>query len=149
MRGSCLTLISSVVVLSMLGGCGAILNGRYQDLQITSTPPGLTVQVDDQKCTTPCVLSNISKRREIVTVLLKDGEADVKINRKVTAWIIPDILFSGFVFVLMDKVSGGLYELKPLNINLAEQENITYRFRAGTDLYPHQTPVSAPTSTAH
>ncbi|MFA5074072.1 MAG: hypothetical protein WC539_09295 [Nitrospirota bacterium] len=124
------------------------MNGRYQDLPINTTPKGLTVKIDDQKCTTPCTLSNVSKRKEDIIIVLQDGrEGQFKINRNKTAWIIADIILSGPLFVIMDKVSGGLYELKPVDINLAEEKDTVW-LPATVSLENAQQAVSVPTTTA-
>jgi hypothetical protein len=63
-----------------------------------------------------------------MTIALPDGrEVDFPVKRSVSAWVITDILFGFPIFIIMDKVSGGLYELSPVNINLAEEKSMAFR----------------------
>lgn len=117
-----------LLIVAQLTGCGAIIHGRYQDLPVTTTPPGLMARIDDQKCTTPCTLAKVSRKTQQMSIALPDGrEADFPVQRGVSAWVVLDVLFGFPIFIIMDKVSGGLYVLDPVTINLAEEKGLAFR----------------------
>ena len=45
--------LSAVLLLPTLAGCATIINGRSQDVSLASTPPGVTVKVEDTHAVTP------------------------------------------------------------------------------------------------
>jgi hypothetical protein len=138
--------VALVLVVFMFSGCGAIIRGRYQDLPIKTTPAGVTARIDEQQCVTPCTLTNISRRTKTIEIILKDGrEGEFDVNRKISAWLIADIVFGAFVFPIMDNVSGGLWQLQPVDIDLNSEKVFHMPGTAFSEAY--QQPVSAPTTT--
>lgn len=99
-----------------LSGCGVIFGGSTKTLTVTSTPSEarLTTEPLTGSFTTPATLE-LERKKSYTLVVWKEGyrEAQFPIQRKVRAGpLIMDILF-GLVPVVVDAVTGGLWDLQP------------------------------------
>ena len=114
-----------VVVAVMLANCGTIIQGTSQQVSVSSYPSNAVVEVDGQQMgRTPVVLD--LKRKDKHTVLITlDGynPYEAAIARKVSGWIVGNILFGGLIGLAVDAISGGMYKLSPDQITAELREN--------------------------
>jgi hypothetical protein len=102
-------------ILLMSPGCATIVQGRYQDLTINSTPPGAAFEVDGISGTTPATVSVRRKVRQHVVTISKPGyeTAQISVGRETNAWLAGNILWGllGLPGLGIDFISGSAYEL--------------------------------------
>jgi hypothetical protein len=112
-----------VVVLGslsfVLSGCGTILSGTRQHINLGSEPAGATVKVDPagEKADfqTPAKIS-LEKKSNYVLRFSSPGYVDqqVEINKNLRAgYLILDIFLTGLIGVVVDAVTGGWNGLNP------------------------------------
>ena len=109
------TTIATVLPLIMLIGCASIMHGTSQDIGIGSSPSGAKVTINGQeKGKTPMIVDLRRKDNHQVRIEL-DGYMpyDTTIVRKVSGWVVGNILFGGLIGLAVDAISGGLYNLTP------------------------------------
>lgn len=123
---------SKLLLLSIIFscGCGVLTHGTRQEISITSQPTGATVLINDEiKGMTPLTVNLKRKTKQYNVIIQKNGYSPfkAKIERK-KSWVIeglntlsPDFgLISG---ELIDKPSGGAYNLKPKSIHVKLKSN--------------------------
>ena len=56
MRFAICLMLTSIILLVMIQGCGTIIHGSSQDVIISTNPPGATARIGLQECIAPCML---------------------------------------------------------------------------------------------
>lgn len=115
------TLLSIVAALG-LTGCGAVLHGTRQNVDLISTPAGAKVQVSPgtETYTTPATL-NLERKNSYVLTFTSPGynPATYDLHNGVgTGTVIADVLLTGLVGVLVDGLTGAWYGLNPESANV-------------------------------
>lgn len=103
--------------LVVLAGCGTILNGTHQSVNVQSSPRGATLQVapDTGTFTTPATL-NLERKHSYVLTFTSPGYTPATLALKpdiALGTAFADGFFTGFVGAAVDAITGGLYGLKP------------------------------------
>jgi hypothetical protein len=120
-----------VVVLSasvfLLAGCGAILHGSRQNLDVQSSPSGAHVETSPATgaYTTPTTL-NLERKNSYVLTFTSPGynPATFNIQHNIgTGTVIADVLLTGLVGVLVDGLTGSWYGLTPESANVTLQRS--------------------------
>lgn len=94
-------------------GCGTFVNGMHQDLTVTSSPGGAAVSIDGvSQGTTPVVMSVWRKHAHVVKVE-QPGYHPVEhsVVPETSAWEWGNVIFGGFIGVVVDAWTGGMYYL--------------------------------------
>ena len=115
------TLILSVLIISILGGCATLFKGSTEDVNFSSTPSEADVYVNGVlRGKTPLPL-NLKSDATYTIEFRKEGYQNrtVVINSKVGAgWIVLDIL-GGLIPVIIDAATGDWHSLDQDNVNAA------------------------------
>lgn len=112
--------LSLCAVAALLSSCGTIINGKNQDIGVSSNPAGATVTVDGRNMgETPCNLQ-LNRGNSHSIVLSKEGyqSASATLSKSVSGWTWGNLLIGGIVGVVVDSVSGGMYKLEPKNVHV-------------------------------
>jgi hypothetical protein len=143
-----ITIFFCFIVVLLLSGCGTLFRGFNQDLPISTIPSGAIAKIDDKQCTTPCTL-RVSRKTDSVTIM-KDGQTAIfEVDYRKSVWFFWDAILGGiFIVPAIDCILGGVYDLKPVKIDLYK-ERVLFHPMAGQapspSAYPNQAGlVSAP-----
>lgn len=106
--------------LLLVCGCSTIAHGPYQDVVITSNPPGAIVTPIDYKCwvKTPGILKLERKNSTVLTARLRGYEdAKQKIQVKLSPWLLGNAV--GWIpsLLLLDLSTGSLGVLSPTEVH--------------------------------
>jgi hypothetical protein len=97
----------------LLGGCGTIMHGRYQEIQLRSDPPGAQATVGQFSVVTPAAVVLQRGHTHRVQFTLDGYEStEREINRRLSGWAILGCFF-GLAPYFVDLGTGGAYELRP------------------------------------
>jgi hypothetical protein len=110
---------SVAILASMLTGCGAIMHGARQDIDVQSSPAGAKVETSPASgtYTTPTRLS-LERKNSYVLNFTSPGytPATFNIHNGIgTGTVIADVLLTGLVGVVVDGLTGSWYGLSPEN----------------------------------
>jgi hypothetical protein len=109
--------VSAGVILAILilMGCATIMHGTSQEIGIQSTPSGAAVSVDNKPLGTTPVVAKLSRKDTHTVTITLDGYYPYEANivRSTSGWVWGNIVFGGLVGLAVDAISGGLYKLKP------------------------------------
>jgi hypothetical protein len=101
--------VSTVVVcLSALSGCGTIVNGTTEKIQLSSAPDGAQATIDGTQTVTTPTTVELSRDDEHTIIFHKDGYQDdtEKLTSSASGWIWGNILVGGVVGAVVDAESG-------------------------------------------
>ena len=120
-----LLLCALTVMLVFFANCGTIIQGTSQQVSVSSNPSDAEVTVDGQQMgRTPVVLDLKRKDKHTVRITLEGYQPyEAAIARKVSGWIVGNILFGGLIGLAVDAISGGMYKLSPDQITAELREN--------------------------
>ena len=113
----------SRIVFFALGGllvaaCATIMQGTSQEVSVSSTPTGARVLVDGAEMgKTPLVASLKRKDKHVVRVELEGYQPfEMALGRATSGWVWGNIVFGGIPGLAIDAITGGMYKLKPEEI---------------------------------
>lgn len=106
-----------MIVASILSGCGTIMHGANQNIDVQSSPAGAKVETSPGTgtYTTPTTL-NLARKNSYVLNFSSPGytPATFNIHNSVgTGTVIADVLLTGLVGVVVDGITGSWYGLSP------------------------------------
>ena len=114
-----LGLVLLILLLAGMQGCGSIVHGTKQDLEINTVPPGAQATIGSQTCVTPCKLT---VKRDSQSIRIDQGNRsqtfDMERDFNTGATIIGNILWL-LPGAIIDIVSGGAWEIRPVNLQLS------------------------------
>lgn len=112
------SVLSSVFVSFFLAGCATIINGRYQDVTITTNPPGASCTAGNQTLKTP-VVAELRRSDEITVSCALPGyfPASTQLTRNWTFFGIYDWFFY-IVPGLVDQALGTNHKFVPSEVAL-------------------------------
>jgi hypothetical protein len=107
--------------MSAVPGCGAIMHGARQNIDVQSSPSGAKVETSPSTgtFTTPTVL-DLERKNSYVLTFTSPGytPATFNIHNSVgTGTVIADVLLTGLVGVVVDGLTGSWYGLSPESAN--------------------------------
>jgi PEGA domain-containing protein len=119
MSGSTKFVSLAVVVPAVVAACATIMHGSSQQVGINSQPTGATVVVDSQTVGVTPVAAKLGRNRtHRVTVTMAGYEPyEMVTTRKTSGWVWGNIVFGGLIGLIVDASTGGLYDVKPEQIN--------------------------------
>ena len=109
--------------------CASIINGKSQDIFISSQPKGAKILVDDKDYgVTPKTLGlprmgrmegEPSSKKEYKITLTLEGYMPYEtiLQRKVDGWFFGNLLIGGIIGIVVDAVTGSMYKLTPNQIS--------------------------------
>jgi len=106
----------TVVLLSLgMFGCATIMHGSSQEIGFQSQPSGATVFVDDRLVGETPTFAEL-RRGSKHTVRFELGgyqPHEAVITKGTSGWVWGNIVFGGLIGLAVDAISGGMYKLKP------------------------------------
>lgn len=110
-----LALTGLVILAVVVFGCATIMHGTSQEIGIQSKPTGATVTIDNKEYGTTPVVAKLSRKDHHTVHLTLDGYQpfDATITRSTSGWVWGNIVFGGLIGLAVDAITGGLYKLKP------------------------------------
>jgi hypothetical protein len=114
--------IALVVSAVLLTGCGALLHGPRQNIDVQSSPSGAKVETlpASGTYTTPSTISLERKNNYVLTFTAPGySPATFNIHNGIgTGTVIADVLLTGLVGVVVDGLTGSWYGLSPESANV-------------------------------
>lgn len=105
------------VTACFLSGCGALLHGTRQNIDVQTSPAGAKVETNPAtgSFTTPTTL-NLERKNSYVLTFSSPGYAPATFNIHNsigTGTVIADVLLTGLIGVVVDGLTGAWYGLSP------------------------------------
>ncbi len=99
----------------MSSGCATIVNGKTQEISISTVPPGATVTIDGtQTLITPAKVE-LRRNKDYVLTFTKDGYQTqvIPITGVLSGWLIGNLVFGGLIGGGVDAATGAGFTLTP------------------------------------
>ena len=111
--------VVTVAVIGVILGCATIMHGTSQGIGIQSRPTGAAVIIDNTEFGETPIVAKLSRKKDhIIQVKLQGYEPfEATITRSTSGWVWGNIVFGGLIGLAVDAITGGLYKLKPGQID--------------------------------
>jgi PEGA domain-containing protein len=108
------TFITGFLSLGVIA-CATIMHGSSQEVGISSQPTGANVTVDGVSVgKTPAVAKLSRKDMHTIQITLEGYQPfELKTTRKTSGWVWGNIVFGGIIGLAVDAITGGLYDVRP------------------------------------
>ena len=109
---------SALATLFVVAACATIMHGTSQEVPISSQPTGATVTVDGKLVgTTPVGVRLPRKSSHRIVVTLEGYQPfEILTTRKTSGWVWGNLVFGGLIGLVVDASTGGLYDVRPEQI---------------------------------
>lgn len=103
----------------ILASCSTIVNGRYDEVRVSSSVPGAAVIVDGMnKGQTPCVVEVSRKGGQTLSIEKEGYEAyQTRLSTSLSGWMFGNILIGGLIGIAVDVTTGAWSDIEPDEIN--------------------------------
>ena len=131
------TIISSSLALALLTtSCATIVSGSKQNVKFSSNPSTATIFIDEVEVgKTPFEIKLARKSEHSVMIKLEGYQTyETKLTKKFNAWYIGNILFGGLIGIIIDPITGAMYNLTPSEVNAEMTKGTAFR-NNGKDIY--------------
>jgi hypothetical protein len=129
-------LISALSLTLLMSSCATIISGSKQNVKFHSNPVAATIYIDEIAVgKTPFEIKLERKRDHHVMIKLEGYQTyQTTLTRKFNAWYIGNILFGGLIGVIVDPITGAIYNLSPNEVQ-AEMSKGTAFNMSKSDVY--------------
>ncbi len=131
------TIISSSLALVLLTtSCATIVSGSKQNVKFSSNPSTATIFIDEVEVgKTPFEIKLARKSEYSIMIKLEGYQTyETKLTKKFNAWYIGNILFGGLIGIIIDPITGAIYNLSPDQVNAQMNKGIAFKSN-GKDAY--------------
>ena len=131
------TIISTTLALTLLvSSCATIVSGSKQNIKFSSDPSSATIFIDEVEVgKTPFEIKLARKSEHSVMIKLEGYQTyETKLTKKFNGWYIGNILFGGLIGIIVDPITGAMYNLTPNEINAQMSKGTAFRSN-GKDVY--------------
>ncbi|TRX16225.1 PEGA domain-containing protein [Flavobacterium franklandianum] len=118
-------LLSSSLLLS---SCATIISGSKQNVKFASNPSSATIFIDEVEVgKTPFELKLARNSEHDVQVKLDGYQTyQTSLTKKFNAWYLGNILIGGIIGLIVDPITGAIYNLSPNEINAKLNEGTVF-----------------------
>ena len=122
-------LIFGFSALLLTTSCATIISGSKQSVNFTSTPSEASVLIDGMEVGKTPFETKLERKHEHSVVIKLDGYQpyETKLTKQFNAWYLGNILFGGIIGLVIDPITGAIYNLTPKQINTQLAQGTAFR----------------------
>ncbi len=128
--------ICALAAMLFLSSCATIMSGSKQNVKFESNPSAATIYIDEVEVgKTPLEMLLARKNSHDVQIKLEGYKTyETKLTKKFNGWYIGNLLIGGIVGLIIDPITGAMYNLSPNQINAQMAKNTALNYKKG-DVY--------------
>lgn len=110
------------MLIFLCSSCATIIQGRNQDVLITSNPSGAEAGIDGIKVVTPATVS-LNRKKSYAIKIQKEGYKSKSsvISKGYSGWLWGNAIFGGLIGLTIDFITGARYKLIPESVDVILQ----------------------------
>ncbi len=109
----------SLAITLLMSSCATIVSGSKQNVKFDSNPGAARIFIDEIEVgKTPFEIKLARKSEHSVMIKLEGYQTyQTTLTKKFNGWYVGNILFGGLIGVIIDPITGAMYNLSPSEIN--------------------------------
>lgn len=126
----------SLALTFLMTSCATIVSGSKQNVKFSSNPTSATIFIDEVEVgKTPFEIKLARKSEHSVMLKLEGYQTyQTKLTKKFNAWFLGNILIGGLIGIIIDPITGAIYNLSPDEINAQMSKGTAFKSN-GKDVY--------------
>jgi PEGA domain len=126
----------TLAVTFLMSSCATIVSGSKQNVKFSSNPSTATIFIDEVEVgKTPFEIKLARKSEHSVMLKLEGYQTyQTKLTKKFNAWFLGNILIGGLIGIIIDPITGAMYNLSPDQVNAQMSKGTAFRSN-GKDVY--------------
>ncbi len=114
------SIISCSLALTLLfSSCATIISGSKQNVKFASNPSSASIFIDEVEVGKTPFEIKLARKSEHSVLIKLDGYQTYQTNltKEFNAWYLGNILIGGLIGLIIDPITGAIYNLSPSEIN--------------------------------
>jgi uncharacterized protein YceK len=126
--------ILAIAISVCLSGCATIISGSRQQVRFSSTPAAATIFIDEVEVGKTPFAIRLDRKKEYHVMFKLDGfkTYETNLTKKFNAWYIGNLAFGGVIGLIIDPLTGAMYNLTPKEINAQLDSGIGFHPKNGS-----------------
>ncbi len=126
----------SLALTLLMSSCATIVSGSRQNVKFSSNPSTATIFIDEVEVgKTPFEIKLARKSEHSVMIKLEGYQTyQTKLTKKFNGWFVGNILIGGLIGIIIDPITGAIYNLSPDEINAQMNKGTAFKSN-GKDVY--------------
>ncbi len=123
-------IISCSFALALLtSSCATIISGSKQSVRFDSNPSTATIFIDEVEVGKTPFEIRLERKSEHSVMIKLDGYQtfQTKLTQKINGWIFGNILIGGLIGLIIDPITGAMYNLSPDQINAQMNKGTAFK----------------------
>ena len=118
------TVFSLVFASMMLTSCATIVSGSRQTVKFASNPSNANILIGKTPFET-----KLARNKNYKVSIQLDGYLpyETRLTKKFNAWYFGNIIFGGLVGLVVDPITGAIYQLTPKEVNAQLQKGTAFK----------------------
>ncbi|MGZ9675544.1 PEGA domain-containing protein [Flavobacterium sp. GNP001] len=127
---------ASLAFVLLCSSCATIVSGSKQNVKFESNPSQATILIDEVEVGKTPFEMKLSRKSEHEVLIKLDGYKNYQttLTKKFNAWYLGNILIGGLVGLIIDPVTGAIYNLTPKQVNAEMTKGTAFNYKKG-DVY--------------
>lgn len=109
----------ALAVTFLMSSCATIISGSKQNVAFSSNPSAATIFIDEVEVgKTPFEIKLARKSEHSVMIKLEGYQTyQTNLTKRFNGWYVGNILIGGLIGLIVDPITGAMYNLTPKQIN--------------------------------
>lgn len=122
-------ILSSLAFTLLTTSCATIVSGSKQNVNFSSNPSTATIFIDEVEVgKTPFEIRLERKNEHSVMIKLEGYQTyETRLTKKFNGWYLGNIIFGGIIGLIIDPITGAMYNLSPSEINAEMNKGTAFK----------------------
>jgi hypothetical protein len=122
-------ILSSLAFTLLTTSCATIVSGSKQNVNFSSNPSTATIFIDEVEVgKTPFEIRLERKNEHSVMIKLEGYQTyETRLTKKFNGWYLGNIVFGGIIGLIIDPITGAMYNLSPSEINAEMNKGTAFK----------------------
>ncbi|MBY0066916.1 PEGA domain-containing protein [Empedobacter falsenii] len=124
-----LSFLVGLTAVLMTTSCATIISGSKQTVKFASTPSEATIFIDEVEVGKTPFETKLERKKEYAVMIKLDGYLpyETKLTKKFNAWYLGNIAFGGIIGLIIDPITGAMYNLTPKELNAQLEQGTAFK----------------------
>ena len=122
-------ILCSLALTLVMSSCATIVSGSKQNIKFSSNPSSASIFIDEVEVGKTPFEMKLARKSEHSVMIKLEGYQTYKTNltKKFNAWYIGNIVFGGLIGIIVDPITGAIYNLSPDEINAEMNKGTAFK----------------------
>ena len=127
------TLVAAVAAFLSMSSCATIISTSKQNVKFASNPPAASIFINEVEVGQTPFEMKLERKKEHHVMIKLDGYKtyETTLTKKFNAWYLGNIVFGGVIGLVIDPITGAMYNLSSKEINAELEQGTAFNYKKG------------------